>query len=99
MSTPENNDNAAAAGKCPFPHGATEEKSPSASGAEAGKCPFHHGASEEKSVLARGAGSGTSNRDWWPNMLRVDLLNPVSYTHLTLPTIHGSCRSRWSPYH
>ena len=24
---------------------------------------------------------------------------PVSYTHLTLPTIHGSCRSRWSPYH
>ena len=23
----------------------------------------------------------------------------VSYTHLTLPTIHGSCRSRWSPYH
>ncbi len=56
MSTPENNDNAAAAGKCPF----------------------HHGASEEKSVLARGAGSGTSNRDWWPNMLRVDLLNQHS---------------------
>ena len=26
-------------------------------------------------------------------------LAPVSYTHLTLPTIHGSCRSRWSPYH
>ena len=25
--------------------------------------------------------------------------SPVSYTHLTLPTIHGSCRSRWSPYH
>ena len=23
----------------------------------------------------------------------------VSYTHLTLPTIHGSCRSRWSTYH
>ena len=23
----------------------------------------------------------------------------VSYTHLTLPTIHGSCGSRWSPYH
>ena len=23
---------------------------------------------------------------------------PVSYTHLTLPTIY-SCRSRWSPYH
>ena len=23
----------------------------------------------------------------------------VSYTHLTLPTIHYKCRSRWSPYH
>ncbi len=56
MSTPEQNDKAAASGKCPF----------------------HHGASEEKSVLARGAGSGTSNRDWWPNMLRVDLLNQHS---------------------
>ena len=56
MSTQDNNDNVAASGKCPF----------------------HHGASEEKSVLARGAGSGTSNRDWWPNMLRVDLLNQHS---------------------
>ena len=26
-------------------------------------------------------------------------LEPVSYTHLTLPTIHVECRSRWSPYH
>ena len=26
-------------------------------------------------------------------------LNPVSYTHLTLPTIQHWCRSRWSPYH
>ena len=25
--------------------------------------------------------------------------DPVSYTHLTLPTIHVLCRSRWSPYH
>ena len=24
---------------------------------------------------------------------------PVSYTHLTLPTIVEWCRSRWSPYH
>ena len=24
---------------------------------------------------------------------------PVSYTHLTLPTIALLCRSRWSPYH
>jgi catalase-peroxidase len=28
------------------------------------KCPFHHV-----------AGGGTSNREWWPNQLRVDLLN------------------------
>ena len=24
---------------------------------------------------------------------------PVSYTHLTLPTMSLVCRSRWSPYH
>ena len=29
-----------------------------------GKCPFHHA-----------AGGGTTNKDWWPNQLRVDLLN------------------------
>jgi catalase-peroxidase len=33
----------------------------------AGKCPVVHG-----------AGAGTSNRDWWPNQLRVDLLNQHS---------------------
>ena len=26
-------------------------------------------------------------------------MTPVSYTHLTLPTNSGMCRSRWSPYH
>ena len=26
-------------------------------------------------------------------------INPVSYTHLTLPTKLILCRSRWSPYH
>ena len=26
-------------------------------------------------------------------------LEPVSYTHLTLPTTVALCRSRWSPYH
>ncbi|MDZ4405433.1 catalase/peroxidase HPI [Prosthecobacter sp.] len=31
------------------------------------KCPFNHA-----------AGSGTSNRDWWPNQLKVDLLNQHS---------------------
>ena len=26
-------------------------------------------------------------------------VKPVSYTHLTLPTMPTGCRSRWSPYH
>ncbi len=34
---------------------------------EESKCPFHHT-----------AGGGTTNRDWWPNQLRVDLLNQHS---------------------
>lgn len=32
------------------------------------KCPFHHGT----------AGSGTANRDWWPNQLKVELLHQHS---------------------
>ena len=28
-----------------------------------------------------------------------DISGPVSYTHLTLPTIAAECRSRWAPYH
>ena len=34
---------------------------------EQSKCPFNHT-----------AGGGTSNRDWWPNQLRLDLLNQHS---------------------
>ncbi len=30
---------------------------------------------------------------------RAATMKPVSYTHLTLPTIRHRCRSRWSPYH
>ncbi|RJT47260.1 catalase/peroxidase HPI [Rahnella woolbedingensis] len=37
-----------------------------------GKCPFHEGNSNKAS------GGGTNNRDWWPNQLRVDLLNQHS---------------------
>jgi len=40
--------------------------------ASAGKCPFHQGQHKETS------GGGTNNRDWWPNQLRVDLLNQHS---------------------
>lgn len=36
-----------------------------------GKCPFHQGHD-------RSAGAGTASRDWWPNQLRVDLLNQHS---------------------
>ena len=35
---------------------------------EASKCPFH----------AAAANGGTINKDWWPNQLRVDLLNQHS---------------------
>lgn len=38
----------------------------------AGQCPFH-----EKKTSPE-AGRSTSNRDWWPNQLRVDLLNQHS---------------------
>ncbi len=37
-----------------------------------GKCPFHEGNTNKAS------GGGTNNRDWWPNQLRVDLLNQHS---------------------
>ena len=33
------------------------------------------------------------------NKLQNDKFDPVSYTHLTLPTKVDKCRSRWSPYH
>ncbi len=36
------------------------------------KCPFHHGAPKQT------AGSGTRNRDWWPNQLRLNILRQHS---------------------
>ena len=36
---------------------------------------------------------------WLSDVIRSNASGPVSYTHLTLPTILGLCRSRWSPYH
>jgi catalase-peroxidase len=41
------------------------------SGAE-GKCPFHGGA------LKQSAGGGTTNRDWWPNLLPLNILRQNS---------------------
>jgi catalase-peroxidase len=43
----------------------------SAPGSEA-KCPFPHGASKPV------AGNGTSNRDWWPNQLKLNVLRQHS---------------------
>ena len=37
-----------------------------------GKCPFHGGA------LKQSAGSGTQNRDWWPNQLKLNILRQNS---------------------
>ncbi len=36
------------------------------------KCPFHNG------KLKQSAGTGTSNRDWWPNMLKLNILRQHS---------------------
>lgn len=35
------------------------------------KCPFHHG-------MSQAAGKGTSNRDWWPNRLNLNILRQHS---------------------
>ncbi len=40
--------------------------------ASAGKCPFHGGA------VKQAAGAGTSNRDWWPNQLKLNILRQNS---------------------
>ena len=37
-----------------------------------GKCPFLHG------PINHGAGGGTSNRDWWPNQLKLNILRQHS---------------------
>lgn len=42
------------------------------SGAPAGKCPFHGG------TVQQSAGGGTSNRDWWPNQLNLNILRQHS---------------------
>ena len=44
-----------------------------------GKCPVAHGAMSKNSQ--------STTEEWWPKNLKLDILHPVSYTHLTLPTI------------
>jgi catalase-peroxidase len=43
----------------------------------AAKCPFHGG------VVKQSAGSGTRNRDWWPNQLKLNVLR--QYSNLSNP--------------
>ena len=45
-----------------------------------GGCPFGHGKQApvttiEKCPVENAAGGGTSNQDWWPNQLKVDILH------------------------
>lgn len=52
-----------------------KDKNPTHSGhniSEEGKCPF------TKGTLKHGAGGGTSNRDWWPNKLHLNILRQHS---------------------
>jgi catalase-peroxidase len=48
------------------------ESNTSAQNESAAKCPFHGGA------LKQSAGSGTRNRDWWPNQLKLNVLRQYS---------------------
>ena len=40
------------------------------------QCPFHQGKNSETAA----EGNGTTNKDWWPNQLRVDLLSQHNAT-------------------
>ena len=52
-----------------------------------------------KCIARKGMG-GTSIGDVAKEAgLSQGIVNPVSYTHLTLPTIQHWCRSRWSAEH
>lgn len=48
------------------------EQHTATTGSEA-KCPFMHGAAPKQT-----AGTGTSNRDWWPNQLKLNILRQHS---------------------
>ena len=53
-------------------NGSITQKPLETNGTEA-KCPFHNGA------IKQIAGSGTQNRDWWPNQLKLNVLRQHSY--------------------
>ena len=47
-------------------------KGTSAQSGDVAKCPFHGG------PVKQSAGSGTRNRDWWPNQLKLNILRQYS---------------------
>jgi catalase-peroxidase len=55
---------------------ANNEHSPD--GNSAGKCPFHGDGSIYSGNLKRSAGAGRSNREWWPNQLKLNILRQHS---------------------
>ena len=58
------------------------------------------GATREREVkVAQQVLQALEIRSFSPSVTACPGCGPVSYTHLTLPTIRRGCRSRWSPYH
>ena len=56
---------------------------------------------QEKEIRGIKIGKEEMKLSLYADDMIVYMENPtaVSYTHLTLPTTIGWCRSRWSPYH
>ena len=54
---------------------------------------------ESNTYHAQGGVATAIFNDDSPALHATDTMAAVSYTHLTLPTTHSVCRSRWSPYH
>ena len=62
----ENNNNI----PTPTPESVENSATSNGNGNGESKCPFMSG------ILTKGAGGGTSNREWWPNQLK---LNNIGY--------------------
>ena len=76
---------------CPFDQGYRAEVAAGATSVSDDAARFgNYTGYDEKGVYANVDGQGRYNRNGY---------RPVSYTHLTLPTIVRECSSRWSPDH
>ena len=65
----------------------------------AGKLPAPDVPADALMLLGGGPWGAAGLRDLPTLEQEVEITRPVSYTHLTLPTMIIRCRSRWSPYH